>query len=126
MEGTPAHLQQRNFASWVSAIRPCIKCAVMSVIYSEEELNTSETVVISNDYPVVISKFIMGAKEIEVDAVADKGVLKSAISEHEDVVFMGDATLILPQRTSTARTHLLNTQKIATKSYLVINIQYIA
>ena len=31
--------------------------------------------VISNDYPVVISKFITGAKEIEVDAVADRVLL---------------------------------------------------
>jgi hypothetical protein len=45
---------------------------------------------------VVISKFITDAKEIEVDAVADNGVLKLwAISEHvEDAgVHSGDATL---------------------------------
>ena len=56
----------------------------MSVIYSEDEMNEYlNNVVISHDYPVVISKFISGAKEIEVDAVADNGLLKLwAISEH--------------------------------------------
>ena len=76
--------------------------AMMSVIYSQEEMNEYlENVVVSNDYPVVISKFITGAKEIEVDAVADKGILKLwAISEHvEDAgVHSGDATLILPPK----------------------------
>ena len=57
---------------------------MMCVIYSQEEMDEYlQNVVISNDYPVVISKFITGAKEIEVDAVADKGVLKLwTISEH--------------------------------------------
>ena len=46
-------------------------------------MNYLSSVIISNDYPVVISKFISGAKEIEVDAVADSGELKLwAISEH--------------------------------------------
>ena len=85
-------------------IRPSyvLSGAMMSVIYSQEEMDAYlESVVISNDYPVVISKFITGAKEIEVDAVADKGVLKLwAISEHvEDAgVHSGDATLILLQK----------------------------
>ena len=74
----------------------------MCVIYSQEEMDRYlESVIISNDYPVVISKFITGAKEIEVDAVADKGSLKLwAISEHvEDAgVHSGDATLILPPK----------------------------
>ena len=93
-----------------------------------------ENVVISNDYPVVISKFITGAKEIEVDAVADKGTLKLwAISEHvEDAgVHSGDATLILPPKNinKTTRNLLLkNTQKIAKKLEIdgPFNIQYIA
>ena len=85
-------------------IRPSyvLSGAMMSVIYSQEEMNDYlENVVISNDYPVVISKFITGAKEIEVDAVAAKGELKLwAISEHvEDAgVHSGDASLILPSK----------------------------
>ena len=118
-------------------IRPSyvLSGAMMSVIYSQTEMdNYLRNVVISNDYPVVISKFITGAKEIEVDAVADKGSLKLwAISEHvEDAgVHSGDATLILPPKNinDTTRERLvLNTQKIAEKLEIngPFNIQYIA
>ena len=55
--------------------------------------------VVSPDFPVVISKYIVGAKEVEMDAVACNGVvLNYAISEHVENagVHSGDATLILP------------------------------
>ena len=84
----------------------------------------------SNDYPVVISKFITGAKEIEVDAVADNGVLKLwAISEHvEDAgVHSGDATLVLPPKNINKTTRdliLKNTQKIADKLEIVVHSIY--
>lgn len=109
--------------------------AMMCVIYSQEEMDEYlENVIISNDFPVVISKFISGAKEIEVDAVADKGILKLwAISEHvEDAgVHSGDATLILPPKNINETTRnliLKNTQKIAKKLEIdgPFNIQYIA
>jgi len=54
---------------------------------------------VSKDCPVVISKFITDAKEIEIDAVADKGkLINYAISEHVENagIHSGDATLILP------------------------------
>lgn len=54
---------------------------------------------VSDKYPVVISKFIENAKEIEIDAVAREGkILASAISEHVENagVHSGDATLVLP------------------------------
>src|SRR4029078_5507219 len=57
---------------------------------------------ISPEYPVVISKFEVHAREIEIDAVADQGeIVLSAISEHiEDAgVHSGDATLVLPPQT---------------------------
>jgi carbamoyl-phosphate synthase / aspartate carbamoyltransferase len=130
----------RNFCNEVGfpcLIRPSyvLSGAMMCVIYSQEEMDEYlENIIISNDYPVVISKFITGAKEIEVDAVADKGVLKLwAISEHvEDAgVHSGDATLILPPKNinETTRNLLLkNTQKIAKKLEIdgPFNIQYIA
>ena len=108
---------------------------MMCVIYSQEEMDEYlQNVVVSNDYPVVISKFITDAKEIEVDAVADNGVLKLwAISEHvEDAgVHSGDATLILPPKNinETTRNLLIkNSQKIAKKLEIdgPFNIQYIA
>lgn len=54
---------------------------------------------VSPESPVVISKFIEGAKEIEIDAVAQDGKLVIyAISEHVELsgVHSGDATVVLP------------------------------
>ncbi len=54
---------------------------------------------VSEKYPVVISKFIENAKEIEIDAVAKNGkIITHAISEHVENagVHSGDATLVLP------------------------------
>ena len=126
-----------NEVGFPCLIRPSyvLSGAMMNVIYDEEELKEYlQNVIISNDYPVVISKFISGAKEIEVDAVAHNGVLKLwAISEHvEDAgVHSGDATLILPPKNineATKKLLLLNTQKIAKKLEIngPFNIQYIA
>lgn len=75
--------------------------AAMSVASTREQLvsclrNAEE---VSPDKPVVISKFILNAKEIEFDAVAQDGViLNYAISEHVENagVHSGDATLLLP------------------------------
>ncbi|SCV02063.1 LAMI_0G15544g1_1 [Lachancea mirantina] len=84
-------------------IRPSyvLSGAAMSVVTSEHELEDKLTTAsdISPDHPVVISKFIEGAQEIDVDAVACDGkVLVHAISEHVENagVHSGDATLILP------------------------------
>ncbi len=58
---------------------------------------------VSSEHPTVLTKFVTGAKEIEVDAVADDGeLLVYAVSEHVEHagVHSGDATLVLPpQRT---------------------------
>ncbi|MSU56397.1 MAG: carbamoyl-phosphate synthase (glutamine-hydrolyzing) large subunit [Candidatus Taylorbacteria bacterium] len=58
---------------------------------------------ISSDHPVVISKFIENAREIEIDGVAKKGSLVVyAITEHVENAgtHSGDATVVLPpQRT---------------------------
>ncbi|KAJ3414232.1 carbamoyl-phosphate synthase (glutamine-hydrolyzing) cpa2 [Chytridiales sp. JEL 0842] len=54
---------------------------------------------VSPDHPVVVTKFIQGSQEIDVDAVADKGCLLGyAVSQHvEDAgVHSGDATLVIP------------------------------
>ncbi len=79
--------------------------AAMRVAHNHEELEDflGKAVRVNTDAPVVISKFMVGAREIEMDAVAAKGkVLIYAISEHvEDAgVHSGDATIVLPpQRT---------------------------
>ena len=54
---------------------------------------------VSKEYPVVISKFLENAKEIEFDAVAHAGeIIDYAISEHVEFagVHSGDATLVFP------------------------------
>ena len=126
-----------NSVGYPCLVRPSyvLSGAMMSVIYNDEQMEEYlQNVIISNDYPVVISKFITEAKEIEVDAVADNGILKLwAISEHvEDAgIHSGDATLILPSKNinETTRNLLItNTQKIAKKLEIngPFNIQYIA
>ena len=54
---------------------------------------------VADDKPVVVTKFILGAKEIEFDGVACDGkILNYAIGEHLENagVHSGDATVILP------------------------------
>ena len=75
--------------------------AAMRVAVDESQLRNFLDVAaeVGNDKPVVVSKFIVNAKEIEFDAVADKGViLNYAIGEHLENagVHSGDATVILP------------------------------
>uniref|UniRef100_A0A3B3Z5U8 Uncharacterized protein n=1 Tax=Poecilia mexicana TaxID=48701 RepID=A0A3B3Z5U8_9TELE len=75
--------------------------AAMNVAYSDSDLEKylSSAVAVSKEHPVVISKFIQEAKEIDVDAVACDGVVTAiAISEHVENagVHSGDATLVTP------------------------------
>ena len=84
-------------------IRPSyvLSGAAMNVVYREQDLETflTDAKTVSPDHPVVISKFITEAKEIEVDAVARNGnVVILAISEHIENagIHSGDATLVLP------------------------------
>lgn len=75
--------------------------AAMNVASNEEDLKgyLEQATELSSDYPVVISKFILGAKEIEFDGVAQEGrIINYAVSEHVENagVHSGDATLVLP------------------------------
>ena len=75
--------------------------AAMTVIRSKEDLKEKLEAAssVSPDHPVVITKFIEGAQEIDVDAVASQGKLViHAVSEHVEQagVHSGDATLVLP------------------------------
>lgn len=75
--------------------------AAMSVVRGPEELShlLAEATSASPDHPVVISRFVEGAFEVDVDAVASGGdVVAYAISEHLERggVHSGDATLVLP------------------------------
>jgi carbamoyl-phosphate synthase (ammonia) len=75
--------------------------AAMNVAHSDEALSVLLTAAsaVSPEHPVVITKFLEGAAEIEFDGVASNGVVVAhAISEHVEQagVHSGDATLILP------------------------------
>jgi carbamoyl-phosphate synthase/aspartate carbamoyltransferase/dihydroorotase len=75
--------------------------AAMNVANCSQDLERylNEASRVSREHPVVISKFILEAKEIDVDAVAaDGNVVCMAVSEHVENagVHSGDATLVTP------------------------------
>lgn len=75
--------------------------SAMKVCDTLEELMhyTQEAAALSPDHPVTVSKFFEYAREIEFDAVAQRGQIKaSVISEHIENagVHSGDATIVLP------------------------------
>jgi carbamoyl-phosphate synthase large subunit len=76
----------------------------MRVAYDEKELEEylSLATKVSPEHPVVISKFISGAKEVEVDGVSDgDDTIIGSIIEHveEAGVHSGDATMCIPPQT---------------------------
>ena len=84
-------------------IRPSyvLSGAAMNVCHSKEQMIEflGLAAKVSKEYPVVVSEFLQGAKEIEFDAVAKNGeVVEYAISEHIEFagVHSGDATLVFP------------------------------
>ncbi|MBD3289952.1 carbamoyl-phosphate synthase (glutamine-hydrolyzing) large subunit [candidate division KSB1 bacterium] len=133
--------EAENFANQVGypvLIRPSyvLSGAAMSVALSPEELREYliKASDVNQEHPVVISKFITRAKEIEIDAVAKDGELYCyAISEHVENagVHSGDATLVLPpQRTylETMRRVKTIARKIAKSLHITgpFNIQFLA
>ena len=84
-------------------IRPSyvLSGAAMNVVSNKEELEYFLNVAtkVSKKHPVVVTEFIEQAKEIEIDAVADKGeVIAYAMCEHIEFagVHSGDATMVFP------------------------------
>lgn len=84
-------------------IRPSyvLSGTAMKVCHDDKSVEEyiKENAQVSKEYPVVISKFEEGAKEIEIDGVAQKGdLIIYAISEHVENagVHSGDATLVIP------------------------------
>lgn len=108
----------RSFANSVGypvLVRPSyvLSGAAMSVALNDGELGRylEEASRVSPEFPVVISKFIEDAKEIEIDAVAKRGELfVYAICEHVENagVHSGDATMVLPPQ----RTYLETTRRM--------------
>ncbi|KAF2734952.1 carbamoyl-phosphate synth [Polyplosphaeria fusca] len=92
-----------NKVSYPVLVRPSyvLSGAAMNTVYSQADLANylKQAADVSRDHPVVITKYIENAKEIEMDAVARNGtMIGHFISEHVENagVHSGDATLILP------------------------------
>ncbi|EGC46772.1 carbamoyl-phosphate synthetase [Histoplasma capsulatum var. duboisii H88] len=110
--------------------------AAMNTVYSLDDLANylNQAAEVSREHPVVITKYIENAKEIEMDAVARNGVLVGHfISEHVENagVHSGDATLILPPQDldpETVRRIEEATRKIGNALNVTgpFNIQFIA
>jgi carbamoyl-phosphate synthase large subunit len=110
--------------------------AAMGVASNSAELTRvlQSAAEVSEKYPVVVSKFIEKAKELDIDAVAREGeIVAWAVSEHVENagVHSGDATLVHPpQRTylETIRRIKQVTNKIAKALNIngPFNIQFIA
>lgn len=127
-----------NKVGYPVLIRPSyvLSGAAMSIVLSEDELELflKKASDISKEHPVVITKFITDAREIEVDAVADNGELfVYAISEHVENagVHSGDATIVLPPQRlylETMRRIKMITKKIAKALEITgpFNMQFIA
>ncbi len=110
--------------------------AAMAVASNDDEMTKylEQAALVSLEHPIVVSKYIVNAKEIEFDAVAQDGeVIAYALSEHVENagVHSGDATLVFPaQRTylETMRQVRQASKKIAKALHIngPFNIQYIA
>ncbi len=133
--------EARRFANQVGypvLVRPSyvLSGAAMAVASNDRELHRflQRAANISPEHPIVISKFLENAKEIEFDGVARNGeILTHAISEHVENagVHSGDATLVVPpQRTylETIRQVREISRKIARALNIngPFNIQFIA
>ena len=118
-------------------IRPSyvLSGAAMNVVSNPRELEEYLKLAaeVSAEYPVVVSQFIQDAKEIELDAVADKGEIVSyAISEHVEFagVHSGDATMYYPPQrvyVGTVRKLKVIAEKIAKRFQISgpFNIQFL-
>ena len=124
--------------SYPVLVRPSyvLSGAAMNTVYSRDDLANylAQAADVSREHPVVITKYIENAKEIEMDAVARNGtMIGHFISEHVENagVHSGDATLILPPQDldpETVRRIEDATRKIGNALNITgpFNIQFIA
>ncbi len=109
-------------------IRPSyvLSGAAMNVVSNKDQLEHFLNLAadVSKEHPVVVSEFIEQAKEIEIDAVADKGeVVAYAISEHVEFagVHSGDATIVFPPQKLYVET-IRRIKKISRQTAKALNI----
>jgi carbamoyl-phosphate synthase large subunit len=87
-------------------IRPSyvLSGAAMRVVFDDEHLEEAlqKAAKVSREYPVVVSKFVINAREVEIDAVSDgENIFIGAVIEHVENagVHSGDATMSIPTLT---------------------------
>ncbi|OGG50075.1 carbamoyl phosphate synthase large subunit [Candidatus Kaiserbacteria bacterium RIFCSPHIGHO2_01_FULL_54_36b] len=136
---TDAALQAAEKIGYPVLVRPSyvLSGAAMSVAIDKDALVKflKRAADVSSDHPVVISKFIENARELEIDAVAKNGtILAWAMTEHVENAgtHSGDATVVLPttKRTNQETRDSAKAIAAATAKELRItgpfNIQFIA
>ena len=119
-------------------IRPSyvLSGAAMKVAYDAESLKRflDAATDISTDHPVVISEFLNGAREIEVDGVAKDGeIVTFIVSEHIENagIHSGDATTVVPAQKLYVETvrQVKKASRLIAKGLLLngpFNIQFLA
>lgn len=133
--------EAKAFAAKVSypvLIRPSfvLSGSAMNIVFDESQLKLylQEASLVSREHPVVMSKFIEHAKELEIDGVAQKGhIVIETISEHIENagVHSGDATIVMPPQKLYLET-IRRTKRIAERIVKALsihgpfNIQFIA
>ncbi|MEM2907313.1 MAG: ATP-grasp domain-containing protein, partial [Candidatus Odinarchaeota archaeon] len=132
--------EAKNFCSIIGypvLIRPSyvLSGAAMRVAYDERQLEEFLKVAseVSEDHPVVISKFLEDAMEVEVDGISDgEETLIGSLIEHVELAgtHSGDATMIIPPQSippSVESKIIHYTRKIASALNIrgPFNIQYL-
>ncbi|MGN6823050.1 MAG: carbamoyl-phosphate synthase (glutamine-hydrolyzing) large subunit [Candidatus Nitrosocosmicus sp.] len=124
-------------AGYPMLVRPSyvLSGAAMKVVWNENQMEqyVKEASDVSPDYPIVISKFLENASEVEVDAVgSSEGIMIGSIIEHIDNagIHSGDAMMCIPPwrlDRKTIDTIVDNTTKIGNSLKVKgpFNIQYL-
>ncbi|MCD6039286.1 MAG: carB [Gammaproteobacteria bacterium] len=109
-------------------IRPSyiLSGSAMNVAHDDDSLEQylQQAAAVSLEHPVVMSKFILDGKELEIDGVADQGrIVIEAITEHIENagVHSGDATLVIPPQRLYLET-IRRTKKITSQIAQALNI----
>jgi len=138
LSSTESALEFAKDVGYPVLVRPSyvLSGAAMNVAWSDEQLRAclEEAANVSKEHPVVISDFIEGAVEIEMDGVGRNGeLIAAAIHEHIENagVHSGDATLVLPAQDLSAYTkeRVRDAAKKITKRLNItgpVNIQFVA
>jgi carbamoyl-phosphate synthase large subunit len=110
--------------------------SAMNICYTQEELEqyVQMAAAVSPEHPVTVTKFFEKVKEIELDAVAQRGEIKVfVISEHIENagVHSGDATIVLPPQTLNDETkrNIENASRAIARALAItgpFNIQFLA